>query len=267
MRIDPEKAYVMPLVMGPLGDQKNTGAAVYNRVETVALQYETAPEAIAALLPDCYQPTVKPVVTVAFIYNDGVDFMAGRGYRIATVMVAARYDGEQDHTEGNFALVMFENDTLPILLGRERLGVPKLYADISPIRVLSDGHLRCEASLWGHLLFGIDVDPLAKQDDTIVAAANESPRGLPLLGYKYISSPNGPPDAAYPISTPSDRRLEGMSLGRSGRLFFGDPGAEDIGFIAGAIDALRTLPVLQVVGTSRSHSSSVLRTDLCRRLR
>jgi hypothetical protein len=267
MNVDPNKTYMMPLMMGPLDNRKDSGGAVYRKVETVALQYETSPEAIAALLPDCYQPTKKPIVTVAFIYNDGVDFMAGRGYRIATVMVTARYDGERDHTEGSFALVMFEDDTLPIVLGRERLGVPKLYADISPIRTLPDGHLRCEASLWGHLLFGIDVDPLVKQDDAMIAAANESPRGAPLLGFKYISSPDGPPDAAYPLSTPSDRTLVGMSLGRSGRFFFGNPGLEDIGVVARAIDALGTLPVQQVVGTSRSRSSSVLRADLCRRLR
>jgi len=44
---------------------------------------------------------------------------------------------------------MFEDQTLPILGGREDLGVPKLYADISPARILADGRLRCEASLWG----------------------------------------------------------------------------------------------------------------------
>ena len=50
MNVDPNKTYVMPLLMGPLDDRM---AAVYKEVETVALQFETAPEAIAALLPDC----------------------------------------------------------------------------------------------------------------------------------------------------------------------------------------------------------------------
>lgn len=232
----------------------------------MAVQYQTTSEAISALLPDCYQPAEKPTVTVAFIYNDGVEFMAGRGYRIATVMVAARYDGEHDSTEGNYVLVMFEDDTLPIVLGREGLGVPKLYSDISPIRTLPNGHLRCEASLWGNLLFGINVGPLVKQDDSVCSAANERPR-LPMLGYKYIPSLDGPPDAAYPISTPSDVKLEQMWLGESGRVFFGDPDYVDLSFLKRIIDALKTLPVREVTGVSRSRGSSVLRTDLSRRLR
>lgn len=123
MKADPSETHIMPLIMGPLRAQAGAQGAVYKEVENVELQFETDRGSIAELLPDCFQPAEKPVVTVVFVCNDGVDFMAGRGYRIATVMVGVRFDGEEDHTEGSFALVMFEDDTLPILLGRERLGV------------------------------------------------------------------------------------------------------------------------------------------------
>jgi hypothetical protein len=162
---------------------------------------------------------------------------------------------------------MFEDDTFPIILGRELLSVPKLFANISPIKVLPGGRLRCEASLWGHLLFGIDVGPLVKQDDPVISAANENPRGLPMLGYKYISSLNGIPDTAYPTSTPSDRKLEQMWLGTSGSLFFGNPTAADVSLISSVCDTLKTLPIHQVIGVLRSRGSSVLRVDLSRRLR
>ena len=98
VKIDPEKMHFMPLVIGPLGNQKGV-ASVYKKAQTVALQYVTELEAIATLLPDCYQLAEQPIVTVAFIHNDGVDCMAGRGYRIATVMVTARFDGERDHVD------------------------------------------------------------------------------------------------------------------------------------------------------------------------
>jgi acetoacetate decarboxylase len=142
--------------------------------------------------------------------------------------VRARYDGEQDHVEGDYAVIMFEDDTFPIILGRELLGVPKLFADISPTKALPDGRLRCEASLWGHLLFGIDVGSLVQQDDPVISAANENPRGLPMLGYKYISALDDIPDAAYPISTPSDRKLKQLWVGTSGSVFFGNPTAADV---------------------------------------
>jgi hypothetical protein len=101
MKIDLKKTHIMPLIMESWGDLRETGAKVCNEVQTVALQYKTAPDAIPPLLPDYYQPAEEPIVTVAFVYNDGGDFMAGRGYRIATMRVRARYDGEQDHAEGD----------------------------------------------------------------------------------------------------------------------------------------------------------------------
>ena len=265
MENDPSSRYVMPQFMGPV-DREFPGGIVYKERQVLALQYETAPEAISALLPDCFRPAGTPTVTVAFVYNDGVEAMAGRGYRIATVMVAAEYDGEQDQVEGDYALVMFEDDTVPILLGRELLGVPKLYADISPIRMLPSGHLCCEASLWGHPLFGVDLGPLVKQDESACAAANEVPPTV-LLGYKYIPSLDGDPDTAYPLATPREVRTDEMWQGESASLCFGDPTYDDIGFIAGLIDALKRLPVHQVTGVMRSRGSAILRADLSRRLR
>jgi acetoacetate decarboxylase len=93
--------------------------------------------------------------------------------RIAAVQVAARFDGEKDHIEGDYILVMFENDTIPIIGGREQLGVPKLYADISMIKTQSNGHLWCEASLWGELLVSMDLDPLKKQNAIVRFAASK----------------------------------------------------------------------------------------------
>jgi hypothetical protein len=133
--------------------------------------------------------------------------------------------------------------------------------------MLPNGHLRCEASLWGHLLFGIDVGPLAEQSDTVCSAASERAGEVPLLGYKYIQPVVGSPDAAYPTSTTSDVTIEQMWLAESGDLFFGDPGEDDIGFIAGVIDAVKTLPVRRVTGVSRTRGSTVLRFDRTRRLR
>jgi acetoacetate decarboxylase len=137
----------MPLLGGPIAS-KNVKLA-YGEVESVVLQYNTERDAIQALLPDCYQSSQEPTVTIVFTHNAAVDFMAGRGYRMANVQVGARFDGEKDHLEGDYVLVMCEDETTPIIGGREILGMPKVYADISPTRTMPDGHLKCEASLWG----------------------------------------------------------------------------------------------------------------------
>ena len=118
--------------------------------------------------------------------------MAGGGYRFAAISVAAQFDGEDGHLEGDYVLAMPENKTLPIITGREWLGMPKIFADISSIRVMNDGHLRCEASLWGHLLFGIDIAPPLKEKNAIIRkAASAQSTKTPAFGYKYIASLNG----------------------------------------------------------------------------
>ena len=262
---------MMPLIMGPIADwEKRVGfgfPAVYGEVQFLSLQYETDSDSVQALLPDCYRPSEKPIVTVMFGYYDSVNFMAGRGYRIATVSVAARFDGEKDHIEGDYVLVMCEDDTIPILAGREQLGIPKVYADISPVKTMSNGHLRCEASQWGHLLFSIDLEPLKKQNALVRSVAAKRINERPLLGYKYIPSLEGPPDAAYPTILRTDTRLEELWLGKSGQIFFGDAGEEDIGLWKRVVDALKTLPVRQVIQTARFRGSQVQRNDLCGRLR
>lgn len=266
MEIDPNKYYRMPLIMGPLFDREKP-QFIYPQVEVLALQYQTDSEAIQEVLPDCYQPTEEPIVTVLFGYNDGIEFMAGGGYRMASVQVAARFDGEHDHVEGDYILVMFEDQTLPIIGGREDLGVPKLYADISPVKTVSNGHLRCEASLWGHLLFSLDLVSLKKQSSVVRIAASKRINKRPWLAYKYIPSLDGPPDADYPTISKNDTKIEQLWLGKSGKVYFADAGPMDVGYAKPVVDALKTLPIRQVTQTLRLRGSSVLRYDLSRRLR
>lgn len=105
---------------------------------------------------------------------------------MGTVQVAARFDGEREHVEGDYVLVMFEDETVPIIGGREFLGAPKI------------------ERLW---------------------------------------------------------------LGKSGQVYFGDPGEEDVAYTKRVVDALKMLPVRQVTQTPRLRGSALLRYDLSERLR
>jgi acetoacetate decarboxylase len=122
----------MPALMGPPSAR---GVAHYSRVDVVAAQWRLHRDLLAGLLPDCFLPVVdgpeqSGLLTVAFADNQGVEFMAGRGYRVASVLVRAAFE-KQEGPQGDFVVAMFEDDTLPIVLGRELLGLPKLFADIS----------------------------------------------------------------------------------------------------------------------------------------
>lgn len=64
MNIDPKKAYMMPLIMGPIApERENRVGNVYHEIQYIGLQYQTDPEAMRALLPDCYKPAKEPTVT------------------------------------------------------------------------------------------------------------------------------------------------------------------------------------------------------------
>lgn len=266
MKLDPSKYYRMPLAMGPVFDRKQLKLA-YPQVEVLAFQYLTDPDALADLLPDCYRPGKEPLVTVIFSNNNGLSFMAGGGYRLATVQLSAHFDGKQDHLEGDYIVVMFEDKTMPIIGGREDLGIPKLFADISDIKILPDGHLRCEASLAGHMLFGLDVPSLKGQIGVVRAIATRQVNARPWLGYKYIPSLEGPPDVEYPTVTYNNSRLEKLWMGKKASLRFGIARQEDIGVVKNLLDALATLTVIRPIQVMHFTGSAVLRLDLSRRLR
>jgi Acetoacetate decarboxylase (ADC) len=268
MNIDTKKVYMMPLIMGPiLPEREKQVGSVYKEIQYIGLQYQTDPEAIRALLPDCYKPAKEPAVTVLFAYNDGVDFMTGRGYRVAAVNVAARFDGEVDHVDGDYCLVMFEDDAIPVLNGREMLGIHKVYANISQIISMPDGRIKGEVSLWGHQLFGIDLEPLKEQNVVVRSVAARTLNSRPLLGFKYIPSFSEVPDASYPTLVSSEFKIDRFWMGKGGEVVFGSLREEDSFLARRVVDALSTLPVVKVTQAFRLTGSTVLRSDLARRLK
>jgi hypothetical protein len=140
--------------------------------------------------------------------------------------------------------------------------MPKFHADISSIRRMGDDHLICEVSMWGHLLFGIDIAPPLKSQNAIVRkAAALRATNTPAFGYKYIASLNGPPDADYPTVMWSDSNIEQLWLGKSGYYYLGNPSEKEIGDFKPIVDALKSLPVKKVVQVAYTQGSMVLRND------
>jgi hypothetical protein len=86
------------------------------------------------------------------------------------------------------------------------------------------------------------------------------------MTHKYIPSLEGEPDADYPIANWSDSKMEELWLGKTGRLYLGEAGVEDIGVFKGIIDAIGSLPVHEISQVSRWRGSQVLRYDRSRRL-
>jgi acetoacetate decarboxylase len=266
LKLDPGKIYQMPLIMGPQFDKEQLPGLKYPHIENIAIQYKTDSEAAMKLIPECYELDPAVLVTVFFGYYNGLDFLAGGAYNVATCQIAARFDGHKDHVEGDYMAVMFENVTMPILGGREYLGVPKLYADIPPLKIMREGQLRCEASLWGHLLFGIELPPLKKQNNIVKNIASKRINSRPWLAYKYSPSLDGPPDADYPTITRNDVKINDLWMGKKGSIYFGSAGVNDIGPVLPVMEALKTLKVVRIEQVLHFQGSAVLRFDQSRRL-
>jgi acetoacetate decarboxylase len=230
------------------------------------LQYKTDHDAVEALLPDCFKPADEPTVTIAYAFNDGVDFLLGRGYNVVIVLLAAKFLGEKDRLEGDYVLVIFENATHPIITGREILGAPKIFADIPSPEILQDGSYRCEAHLWGHLLFGVEFGQMKKQNMIVRKMGEKMANRRPWMTYKYISSLEREPDASYPIANWSDSTIDDLWLGKSGSIYFGEAGEEDIGLFKSIIDAIDSLPVLEISQVSHWKGSQIMRLDRSRRI-
>jgi acetoacetate decarboxylase len=261
---------MMPLIWGPMAINEAELRYHYGQIDNIAIQYLTESSAIEPLLPDCYRPADKPIVTVWFGDNRGVDYMGGRGYRIAAVQVAVKFDGIKDRLEGDYVLVMFENDTIPIIGGREQSGVPKIYADIPEFQIGTDGKAKCEASIWGQTLISLKTRSMKRQNALVRYAASKLINSRHWLTYKYIPSVIGPPDVEYPMIFPSEMKIEELWRGKSAELSFSDTEKFRANnfpkYWCKLVEVLNTLPMLSTTELIRFKGSSVLRADLCRRL-
>ena len=126
-RFDPSAQYMMP---AHFGKRPRRGSAEYLDVTTLSVGYVTDAKKLAQYLPQPVEPAEDPVVSVFYSMNREIEWLAGGSYNILGVNAAAVFKGKVDHVEGAYCLVLWEDETDPILTGRELLGIPKIYADI-----------------------------------------------------------------------------------------------------------------------------------------
>lgn len=132
-KFEDNKMYRMPPFFGGNVYNPDFDAHV-NDVVTMAFTYKTDKDKLADYLPDGFE-LLRPELNVAFCQMREVSFMAGGAYNLVNVSVPARFNGKRDRLEGQFSLVVWENNTLPIIGGREETGVPKIFADIQDLHI------------------------------------------------------------------------------------------------------------------------------------
>ncbi|MDD4896777.1 MAG: acetoacetate decarboxylase family protein, partial [Atribacterota bacterium] len=162
--------YKMPAHFG--GYQFYPVRVKYNDITNIVIQYETKPEVLLQYIPEEFD-LLKPLVNVQYSNCRDVDWMAGGEYRLIQVTAPVKYTGSSEGLTGEYALVVWENKTCPIIGGREEDGVPKIFADIANERYLND-HWFTTASYESNTFLKMDFYKKAELAKTDIEKLNEN---------------------------------------------------------------------------------------------
>jgi hypothetical protein len=236
-----DSGYSMPTGFGPARTQN---VAHYGSVTQLIILYQTDKDALAALLPEPFEPADDPAVTVYCQVSREVDFMGGHGYNLVGVNLSAVFNGKKDRFTYplNYAAVLWENDTFPIIQGREILGAPKIYADIpDPQQKGNNWSFHC--SVYGKRLVEGEIKNATPLDDTARQQIEQMSGESLWAGWKYIPKTNGiGSEVSFPTVIPHKLTISKAWLGEGSHRFF-ESTWENVLTSAQVMQGLRTLVV------------------------
>jgi acetoacetate decarboxylase len=195
-KFEGNKCYRMPAHFG--GAVFDAEAkAYYHDTVTLRYAYITDGDRLADYLPEGFE-LMKPELSISYQQCRQVEWMAGSYYNLITVAAPVRFDGQRDRLEGDFALVVWENKTTPILTGRD-MGVPKIYADIEDLHIVAETY-RTRASYEGSTFLQMEMTGPQPVDERQVKAFQVDVNSF---GWRYIPKVGGPgAELSQPILFP-----------------------------------------------------------------
>lgn len=199
---DPDKLYTMPAHFG--GRPGGQTSTTYWDTDTASVFYETEAAALERFLPGGFS-LLRPEVMLASMMNRGVEWMGGEPYNILAMNFPVTYAGNKDNLDGWFSLVVWENNTTPILTGRELTGIPKIPAEIEDFRFLGT-EMRTWAHAHGHTFCDLhftNIRDATKQEHDVLAAEYEN---MNWIGWRHIPSvgAQGGADISQPVLFPQE---------------------------------------------------------------
>lgn len=191
------KIYAMPAHFG--GRDGGISSTTYWDTDTASVFYETEYEPLARLLPPGFT-LLRAELMVAFMMNRGVEWMGGEPYNIVAVNAPVKFEGTSDKVEGWFSLVVWENNTTPILTGREGTGIPKIPSEIEDFR-FHKNEMRTWAHAKGHTFCHMHLSNIAKADAPTHSAVKDAYKLMNWMGWRYIPAIN--PKGGAALSEPT----------------------------------------------------------------
>jgi hypothetical protein len=155
---------------------------------------------------------------------------------------------------GAYWPVLWEDDFMASVLGREILGVAKMHADVSDPWLL-DGEWRVDMSDRGFPLATMRVSGLVPMAEDKLAAARQAASQGAVLGWRQIPSFQGKePALAHAVHLRSPTKIERAWVGQ-GRIEWHETDAKVHVWNAPILDALRRIPLLECISATMTEGS------------
>lgn len=158
-------------------------SVVHGDMLCILVQYETDPKALVQYLPEVFELR-EPIVNVQYSNCREVAWMSNGEYRLFQITVPVLYKVKSEEISGEYALVVWENKTCPIIGGREEDGVPKIFADIAHERHVGE-HWFTAASYESCTFLQIDMTCKSKLSAEDIKGLNKNSR-INLFGWRYL---------------------------------------------------------------------------------
>jgi len=210
---------------------------------TTIISFVTDADAVRWMLPSHFAPAEQPVITFMHQALHNVDYMRGRGYNLLNVAVTATFDGEEGWLQAPFPLVIWENNTMPIIAGRELHGNPKIYGEVSDLDD-GKGQVSFNVAEYGSTLVEGGVRALRESTQDRLQRTNAGASEARFFGWKYLPAADGSVDIDYPTLIRGASHFERTWSG-DGHLTLHTPTLEQAPYSAEVVAALRELPHVQ----------------------
>ncbi|MDA0232776.1 MAG: acetoacetate decarboxylase family protein [Chloroflexi bacterium] len=199
--------YRMPTVFGPAtGPRRGPDGRIFDCIDNpksihIAVSFLSNADQLNSLLPDRFELSGEPIVTVSGGYMKEIEWLAGRGYNTLGVSFPATFKGERDTATGQLLTVLWENLTDPIITGREELGFAKIYCAL-PEPEITPSTASASANWLGFEFMKMELTGLAEGSDNAPPAFANSDG---TLHYKYMPRTGewGTADSEYAVITPA----------------------------------------------------------------
>lgn len=247
--------YSMPAHFG--GGKFDPEVKLTQKATTMLISYETDQELLENHIPEVFE-LLAPEVQVIFSEFREINWMLGGHYNLIDVSVPVRFNGKKDELEGKYPLVVWENNTTPILGGREQTGIPKIYADIEDLHILKP-HYATTASFNGNTFLNMNFEATGELTGDEFEQVKALSLNLNTIGWRYIPKIGAPgAELSQFILYPQGMEVEKAQLG-NGSLKWTELAPMQNPSQFNIINSLAALPVKDITGAMLSGGMATLR--------